>query len=379
MTALFDATLALAGELGGLYDGQVGEGCTTALLVDGDLRAKASSLQYGALWFKTGNLAGVCLPVSLHSVGKLTFPQQGKAPTLGDLYSVLPPQFPLHLLRRSINQALQDIPKFTQSYHDASFVTVAEQQEYTLPTGISDLVMVEVATLTAAPWGWVESLHCRETARGKLSFIYGWQPMLSGYRIQLSYNIKHPWLPQQDIDTDKTLRAASEGDLNANEQDADWIDCAGADPCALTYVFIIPKAEGTTPTLDVKVQLSSDGVNSEDEYVLTQITQAGMYEMSFKTSYQYRRYYATVGGADPDFGKVIIAPRIPDLILPGINLERLKWEAAVHAYRFYLQAVKSTGADDPTTDFMAEARGNARAVAPHDVKRISKAPILAGY
>jgi len=379
MTTLADATLALAGELGGLFDGQAGAGCTTTTLDDENLRVKAGSLQYGSLWFKTGNLVGVSLPISLHSAGKLTFPQQGKAPTLGDLYSVLPPRFPLHLLRRSVNQALQDIPKFTKFYNDASFVTVAEQQEYTLPTGISDLVMVEVARWTAAPWAWEESLHWRETAGGKLRFIYGWQPMLAGYRIQLSYNIKHPRLPQQDIDTDKILRAASEGDLTVSEQDADWVDCGGADLCALTYVFVIPKAEGTTPTLDVKVQLSSDGVASEDEYILPQIIQAGMYEMSFETSYQYRRYYATVGGTDPDFGEVIIAPRVPPLILPGINLDRLKWEAAVHAYRFNLQVLRSTGADDPSTDFMAEARGNARAAAPHDLKRISRAPILAGY
>jgi len=202
---------------------------------------------------------------------------------------------------------------------------------------------------------------------------------LAGYRIQLSYNTKHPQLPQQDIDTDKTLRALSEGDLTASEQEADWIDCVGADQCALTYVFVIPKAEGTDPTLDLKVQLSDDGVSSDDEYVIPQITQAGTYEMSFKTSYQYRRYYATVGGTDPDFGEVIIAPRVPPLIMPGINLDRLKWEAAIHAYRFHLQVLRSTGADDPSTDFVAEARGNARAAEPHDVKRISRAPILPGY
>lgn len=379
MTALFDATLALAGELGGLYDGQAGEDCSTTVLADGDLRAKASSLQYGTLWLKTGNLAGISLPISLHSAGKLTFPQQGKAPTLGDLYSVLPPRFPLHLLKRSVNQALQDILKFTQDYNDASFVTVAEQQEYTLPTGISGLVMVEVARWAADPWFWEESLHWRETAGGKLKFISGWQPVLAGCRIQLSYNTKHPKLPQQDIDTDKTLRAASEGDLTVSEHEADWIDCVGADQCALTYEFVIPKAEGTDPTLDVKVQLSDDGVTSDDEYVLPQITQAGTYEMSFKTSYQHRRYYATVDGTDPDFGEVIIAPRVPPLIMTGINLDRLKWEAAIHAYRFHLQVLRSTGADDPSTDFVAEARGNARAAEPHDVKRISRAPVLPGY
>jgi len=379
MTALFDATLALARELGGLYDGKVSTGSTTTLLVDENLRAKAGSLQYGTVWIRSGDLAGVSLPVSRHAAGKLTIPQQGKSPGIGDLYAVLPPRFPLHWLRQAVNDALLSAGEYTQAYFDASLVTVAEQQEYTLPAGVVDLVMVEIARLTEAPWAFSENLHWRETNAGKLRFLSGWQPALAGYRMQLSYNLNHPDLPKLDIDTDKTLRAAAIGDLNANEQAAAWIDCEGADSCALTYVFDIPKAAGTSPTLDVKIQLSSDGGSSEDEYILPQITEAGIYEMSFKTSYQHRRYYATVGGTSPDFGEVIIAPREAPILCPGINLQRLKWEAAVNVYRDHLQTLRSTGADDPATDFMAEARGKSRVEKPHDLKCISRAPILGGY
>lgn len=379
MPALFDATLALAGELGGLYDGQISDDCTTTELVDELLKAKSGSLQYGTLWFKTGDLAEVCLPVDLHSAGKLKFPQQGKAPARGDLYSVLPEKFPLHLLTRSIDQALQNVKKFTQDYHDATFITVAGQQEYTLPSGISNVKKVDVARGTAAPWSWEESLHWRETEGGALRFIQGWQPWLAGYRIWLHYNIKHARLPNLTLDTAKTLRDTDLGDLDASEQAAAWVDYEEADPCALTYVVIVPKADGSSPTLDIKIQLSDDGITSDDEYVMKQITEAGTYYMDFKTAYQYRRYYATVAGAGANFGEVVIVPRSPSLINPGINIDRLKWEAAVNAYRDYLKVLGSTDADDPSPEFVKEARMNAKIAEPHDVKRISRAPILAGW
>jgi len=255
---------------------------------------------------------------------------------------------------------------------------VANQEEYTLPTGVDNLVSVEIAAAAAEPYGWVESLHWRETAGGKLRFISGWQPGLAGYKMRLSYNDKHPRLPYDDLDADKQLRDEDDGDLTADEHAEDWVDYSAADRFPLTYAVIVPKVTGST-TLDVKIQTSANGVDVKDEFVFPQISEVGRYLMSFRNQYQYRRHYSSVAGGAEDFGEVLIGPLTADTLSVGVKLARLKWEAAVFAYRILIETVRSTSGDDPTEGLMGEAKMEADTSPRHKMKRIGRAPILAGW
>lgn len=375
MTTLNEATLALARVLGDVFSGVADTGGSTTTLIDERLTDKAGSLQNGTLWFLSGDLDGVCARVEKHSAGKLTFPAQGIVPD-GLRYAVAKPQFPKHLLEQAMGLALGELPEHT--LEDITLVTVANQEEYTLPTGVANLVSVEIATAAADPYSWVESLHWRETAGGKLRFISGWQPGLAGNKMRLSYNDKHPRLPHDDLDTDKQLRDADDGDLDADEHAEDWIDYSAADRFPLIYVVTVPEAVADK-TLDIKIQTSANGVDVEDEFVFPQISEAGRYLISFRNQYQYRRHYSTVGGVGPDFGEVLIGPLTADTLSVGVKLARLKWEAAIFVYRTHIETVRSTSGDDPIEGLMGEAKIEADTSPRHKMKRIGRAPILAGW
>lgn len=375
MTTLNEATLALARVLGDVFSGVADTGGSTTTLEDESLKAKVGSLQDGTLWFLSGDLDGVCTRVEKHSAGKLTFPAQGIKPD-GLRYAVTKPQFPKHLLEQAMGLALGELPEHT--LEDLTLVTVANQEEYTLPTGVFNLVAVEIASSATAPYQYVESLHWRETAGGKLRFISGWQPVIAGFKMRISYNDDHPRLPHDDLDAAKQLRDEDDGDLTADEHAEAWVDYSAADRFPLTYVVTVPKVTGAT-TLDVKIQTSANGVDVKDEFVFPQISEVGRYLMSFRNQYQYRRHYSTVAGGAEDFGEVLIGPLTADLLSVGVRLARLKWEAAVDAYRIYLETVRSTSGDDPTEDLMGEAKMNADTSPGHKMKRIGRAPILAGW
>ena len=110
-------------------------------------------------------------------------------------------------------------------------------------------------------------------------------------------------------DTKLALRAASAGSMTASEQSATFVDYGGPDRLPVTYLIHVPKASGTSPKLDVKIQESTDGTNPlGDEMVAKQITAAGDYYVTFRSNNRYRRMYTTVAGTGADFGAVIIAP-----------------------------------------------------------------------
>lgn len=110
------------------------------------------------------------------------------------------------------------------------------------------------------------------------------------------------------IDSDLVLRAASAGNLAADELTPTGVDFGGPDLDAQTYMVHVPSASGTNPTLDVKIQESNDNSTWNDFLVFPQITTAGQYFVTGKSNARYRRYTADVGGTNPNFGAVVIAP-----------------------------------------------------------------------
>ena len=110
-------------------------------------------------------------------------------------------------------------------------------------------------------------------------------------------------------DKNLMLRAASAGNLTATETGS-AVDFGAGDKQAMTYKVVVPQAQGTTPTLDVKIQESDDGSTWRDVLVFPQITAKGIYRVSARLDGRYRRHVSTVGGTTPNFGAVEIGPEM---------------------------------------------------------------------
>lgn len=94
------------------------------------------------------------------------------------------------------------------------------------------------------------------------------------------------------------------------------VDFGGPDQQPITYEMDIPTVTGTSPTLVMKIQVSGDNSNWIDFLTFgpgtaapttNNITVAGVYFVTGKTPYRYRRFAATVGGTTPVFGNCLIA------------------------------------------------------------------------
>jgi hypothetical protein len=104
----------------------------------------------------------------------------------------------------------------------------------------------------------------------------------------------------------KLLLAAA--DVTASLTDAEGVDFRGPDKEARTYMLNAPAVTGTNPTLDAKIQESDDNSTWRDFLAFPQITAAGQIFVSGKSNARYRRIYLTLGGTNPNFGKVLVAP-----------------------------------------------------------------------
>lgn len=112
------------------------------------------------------------------------------------------------------------------------------------------------------------------------------------------------------IDANMVLRAASAGNLNADEATPTGVDM-GVDLAPQVYMVYVPSVSGTSATLDVTIQESDDDSTYRTLGTFPQIVQAsapGQYFITLKSNARYRRYTADVGGTTPNFGAVIIAP-----------------------------------------------------------------------
>ena len=190
MATLFSATLDLAKVLGLLFEGSADSGSTALKIVDSDLRDRAGTFTDGTLWITTGTQVNSTRLVNTHGVGELTFDTLTATLTAGDQYAVARPVMKRDQLRRAINLALQSIDPYTKDYEDATFITVADQEDYTLPTGVADVVDVWIATQAAAPFKYQMHMAWDELQSGKLRFLMN-EPQLAGYRIRLGYNTRH--------------------------------------------------------------------------------------------------------------------------------------------------------------------------------------------
>lgn len=192
MTTLAEATRALAGVLGDVRTGKADSG-TTSTLVDAAQTARAGILSPGTLWLidcTQPDIEGLSVAITKHDRNTLHFATLSKTITAADEYAAFEgSKFEKHNLVKAINSALGDLPQHT-TYNTAT-PTVAGQEEYSLPTGVSNVVSVEIALDTNTPVKkYSRHRHWNETDAGKLRFL-AYVPALTGYTIRIGYNSAH--------------------------------------------------------------------------------------------------------------------------------------------------------------------------------------------
>ena len=198
MTTLFDATLAVAKVIGEVFEGKASAAGTTTTLIDGNHERAEDFYNEGTIWFLSGDLEGYSSRVSDYDEGLNTyiFEAVGTDSTAeDDRYAVINATCPRWELIQAVNEALAEMGEVGNV--DETLTTVADQTEYDLPAGVSNVKQVEIATASSDPYGWQPHTQWREWD-GKLIFDDDYVPGSSGYTIRLLYNEAHAELDSDD-------------------------------------------------------------------------------------------------------------------------------------------------------------------------------------
>ncbi|GEM_PF-3453571 len=187
MTRLLDLMLDIAREVGIVREGTTSSAGTTTSIVDSGLRVPAETYQGGTLFILSGTYDGAVKVITQHgSGGKITFSGAlGGAVASGVSYAVALPKYPYDLLRQTAIRAIQ---KRRIAMHDDTLVTVANQEEYTLPAGVSDVRQVCISSNNTSPYEFLPS-YFWNISEGKLIFTA--PPSTAGMVIRLIYAGKH--------------------------------------------------------------------------------------------------------------------------------------------------------------------------------------------
>lgn len=192
MATLFDATLALAKILGNVRSSTTTAAGTATTVIDSTRTEAAGFWNDGTIWLTSGTDSGKSRKITDWALSGTTFtvPTLTDAPGSGASYSVIDNAWPQDKLREFVNRALTEIGDIPN--YDTSLTTVAYQEEYTLPAGVLDVRMVEVAASTASPYNY-QPYHgvWRVTTAGKLRFNTDCEPGSTGYIIRLTYLDEH--------------------------------------------------------------------------------------------------------------------------------------------------------------------------------------------
>lgn len=172
------------------YSVSTGDGTTTTL-VDTTMDEPDEFFNGGTIFFLSGTLVGLSARISDWDLTThtFTFKEQSGAPGGDCEYAAMGAVYPRESLIAAINGALSELGDYPMIYENASFITVANQEEYTLPSGVFNIKKVFVGTSTTSPYDYVENYGWVEND-GVLLFDMD-TPANSGYRIKLYYEKPH--------------------------------------------------------------------------------------------------------------------------------------------------------------------------------------------
>lgn len=153
----------------------------------------------GTIWFTTGtnNGSSVVITDFNNTYGYGTFsPAVAAATASGDGYTIAGPKTPRDKLRTAINNAIKTLIEVKAE--NTALVTAANTEDYTLPAGVANVLSVELAGQTTAPYYYTDFSRWREIS-GKLRIDNGFFPD-AGLTIRLTY-LTNPASMTADTDT----------------------------------------------------------------------------------------------------------------------------------------------------------------------------------
>jgi hypothetical protein len=183
-----------------------GAGVTKTSLTDTNIPRSIPGADYfnqGCLWLinqvtGTGNEGDTVVVTDwVNTTSTFSFASLTNSVMSGDSYAATTGDWPRDVLRRAINMALQEIGNIDRQ--DTSLTTVADQQQYTLPTAstssnaddVHGIKKMEIAASTTSPYDYYRYDRSRWYELGAyLFFRPGYEPGSTGYKIRLTYNIK---------------------------------------------------------------------------------------------------------------------------------------------------------------------------------------------
>lgn len=203
MTTLLEAMLETARLMGTVRDG-VATGGSTTTLVDTAMDEPSDYFSKGTVWILSGTYAGVCNVVKTHGENTFTWETVlAGAIVAGVSYAVATPEYPKWKLKQAVLKVLRFDPIL--KIDDTATVTV-NTLTYALPSGVSRVAHVEVATDPSSPYNFQPNYNWREE-NGMIIFDPGKEPTIAGHIIRIWYIGEHgeiaeseSILPSVDID-----------------------------------------------------------------------------------------------------------------------------------------------------------------------------------
>jgi hypothetical protein len=179
---LADATLDLAKHIEEVTP-SVATGGSTTTIIDSTITIPNEYIG-GSYWILSGANAGKCGAIKNVSGGAVTLDVAlPGAVVAGDQYAIAVKDFPLKLLRMAVNAILSTYPiaKF-----DETLVANVQIEDYTLPTGVSDVRRMEIASNDTAPYSF-EVVHRWREYPGKITYYGDYCGDDAGKKIRLTY------------------------------------------------------------------------------------------------------------------------------------------------------------------------------------------------
>ena len=195
---LASATLALSRLIQNTISSTATGGAATTL-IDTTRSEPSDHFNQGTLWPLSGTHSGKSVVVTDYDATTFafTFPTLTNAIASGVLYAAGAADYPKWALIDAINQALYEIGPLPAI--DTSLATVADQEDYTLPTGVYNIKKVELAGNSTSPYGYIEHFGWHEID-GKIRFLPGRAPADASYGLRLTYMLNE--VTELSADTD---------------------------------------------------------------------------------------------------------------------------------------------------------------------------------
>lgn len=187
MATLIEMMLEAARYMGVVREGTATGGSTTTL-IDTALDEPASYFTKGTLWVLSGTNSGLCQVIKSFNESTLTLPATLTAAiAAGNTYAIATSEYPKHKLKQAVLTILRYAPILKT---DDSLDVLANTEEYSLPSGVSNIKRVEVAGSTSSPYQFTPN-HFWKEWNGKVVFESGKEPSETGYPIRLWYEGEH--------------------------------------------------------------------------------------------------------------------------------------------------------------------------------------------